>query len=143
MYRSEINERSPIRVFERSMHGGLGRGNVGVIAARPGVGKTPMLVQIGLDDLLRERKVLHLSHEHAVDHVRAYYDEIFHDLADGKRLEDPERVRLEMERNRLIFSHLGRTSRRPRRSAAGPPASPASRRRSTSLARSPTSTPTS
>ncbi|MBK8253454.1 MAG: hypothetical protein IPK82_12405 [Polyangiaceae bacterium] len=113
MYRSEINERSPMRVFERSMHGGLGRGNVGVIAARPGVGKTPMLVQIGLDDLLRERKVLHLSHEHAVDHVRAYYDEIFHDLAMWKRLEDPERVRLDIERSRLIFSHLGHTKTAP------------------------------
>jgi len=113
MYRSEINERSPMRVFERSMHGGLGRGNVGVIAARPGVGKTPMLVQIGLDDLLRERKVLHLSHDHAVDHVRAYYDEIFHDLATGKRLDDPERVRLDMERTRLIFSHLGQGKTSP------------------------------
>lgn len=113
MYRSEINERSPMRVFERSMHGGLGRGNVGVIAARPGVGKTPMLVQIGLDDLLRERKVLHLSHEHAVDHVRAYYDEIFHDLAVWKRLEDPEKVRLDIERSRLIFSHLGQAKAAP------------------------------
>jgi hypothetical protein len=114
MYRSEINERSPMRVFERSMHGGLGRGNVGVIAARTGVGKTPMLVQIGLDDLLRERKVLHLSHEHAVDHVRAYYDEIFHDLAVWKHLEDPERVRLDIERSRLIFSHLGHVKQAPR-----------------------------
>jgi len=113
MYRSEINERSPMRVFERSMHGGLGRGNVGVIAARPGVGKTPMLVQIGIDDLLRERKVLHISHEHAVDHVRAYYDEIFHDIALQKRLNDPERVRLDMERSRLIFSHLGHTKAAP------------------------------
>lgn len=113
MYRSEINERSPMRVFERSMHGGLGRGNVGVIAARAGVGKTPMLVQIGLDDLLRERKVLHLSHEHAVDHVRAYYDEIFHDLAVWKHLEDPERVRLDIERSRLIFSHLGHVKQAP------------------------------
>ncbi len=54
MYRNDVNERSPMRVFERSMHGGLGRGNVGVVASRPGVGKTPLLVQIGLDDLLRE-----------------------------------------------------------------------------------------
>ena len=75
MYRKEVNERSPMRVFEKSMHGGLGRGNVGLVAARPGVGKTPVLVQIALDDLLRDRKVLHISHEHAVDHVRAYYDE--------------------------------------------------------------------
>lgn len=104
MYRKEVNERSPMRVFEKSMHGGLGRGHVGLVAARPGVGKTPVLVQIALDDLLRDRHVLHISHEHAVDHVRAYYDEIFHDLTAVSRLADPDLVRLDMERHRLIFS---------------------------------------
>jgi KaiC/GvpD/RAD55 family RecA-like ATPase len=88
------------------MHGGLGRGNLGVIVARPGVGKTALLVQIALDDLLRDRKVLHISHEHAVDHVRAYYDEIFHDLATWMKLDLPEAVRVDIEKNRLIYSHL-------------------------------------
>ncbi|HZF53227.1 MAG TPA: hypothetical protein VE093_31465 [Polyangiaceae bacterium] len=95
-----------MRVFEGSMHGGLGRGNIGVIVARPGVGKTALLVQIALDDLLRDRKVLHISHEHAVDHVRAYYDEIFHDLAMVMKLDEPEAVRVDIEKNRLIYSHL-------------------------------------
>jgi archaellum biogenesis ATPase FlaH len=96
-----------MRVFENSMHGGLGRGNLGVVASRPGVGKTALLVQIALDDLMRDRRVLHISHENAVDHVRAYYDEIFHDLASSMRLEAPEEVRLDIERNRQIYSHLG------------------------------------
>ncbi len=106
MYRKDVNERSPMRVFERSMHGGLGRGHVGVVIARPGVGKTALLVQIALDDLMRDRKVLHISHEHAVDHVRAFYDEIFHDIAIANRLLQPQMVRLEIEQNRLIYSHL-------------------------------------
>jgi len=89
------------------MHGGLGRGNLGVVASRRGVGKTPLLVQVALDSLLRGRKVLHLSHDHTVDHVRAYYDEIFLDLARSSRLEQADGVRLDMERNRLIFSTLG------------------------------------
>jgi hypothetical protein len=107
MFRKDVNERSPMRVFENSMHGGLGRGNLGVVASRAGVGKTPLLVQIALDDLMRDRKVLHISHEHAVDHVRAYYDEIFHDLAGSMRLDNPEQEKLDIERNRLIYSHLG------------------------------------
>jgi archaellum biogenesis ATPase FlaH len=106
MYRKDVNERSPMRVFEKSIHGGLGRGNVGAVAARAGVGKTALLVQIALDDLLRDRKVLHISHEQAVDHVRAYYDEIFHDLSVTSKLEDPEGVKLDVERNRLIYSHV-------------------------------------
>ena len=108
MYRKEVNERSPMRVFERSMHGGLGRGNLGVIAAAAGVGKKALLVQIALDDLLRDRKVLHISHHHPVDRERSYYDELFHDLAETMHLEEPELVRTMIERNRLIYSHLGR-----------------------------------
>ena len=107
MYRKEVNERSPMRVFEKSIHGGLGRGNVGVVLSRAGVGKTALLVQIALDDLLRDRRVLHISTEHAVDHVRAYYDELFHDLAQYTKLAEPESVRLDVERHRLIFSLLG------------------------------------
>lgn len=113
MYRKEVNERSPMRVFEKSMHGGLGRGNVGVVAARHGVGKTPLLVQIALDDLMRDRRVLHISHEHAVDHVRAYYDEIFHDLVATSKLEAPESVKLDVERHRLIFSLMAQASTAP------------------------------
>jgi len=107
MYRKEVNERSPMRVFEKSMHGGLGRGNVGVVLSRPGVGKKALLVQIALDDLLRDRRVLHISTEHAVDHVRAYYDELFHDIASYTKLAEPESVRLDLERHRMIFSLLG------------------------------------
>ena len=113
MYRKEVNERSPMRVFENSIHGGLGRGNVGVVASGPGVGKTPLLVQIALDDLLRDRRVLHISFKHAVDHVRAYYGEIFHDLSTVCKLADPEAVRLDVERHRLIFSLASQPSAAP------------------------------
>jgi hypothetical protein len=113
MFRKEVNERSPMRVFERSLHGGLGRGNVGVVVARAGVGKTGLLVHIALDDLMRGRKVLHISHEHAVDRVRSYYDEIFHDIAITHRLAQAQLVRLDMERNRLICSHLSTDTEPP------------------------------
>jgi hypothetical protein len=77
------------------------------------VGKTPLLVQIALDDLMRDRKVLHISHEHAVDHVRAYYDEIFHDLAAAAKLEAPDFVKIDVERNRLIFSLMAQSTTAP------------------------------
>jgi archaellum biogenesis ATPase FlaH len=109
MYRKEVNERSPMRVFEKSIHGGLGRGKLGVVASKPGVGKTPLLVQIALDDLMRDRNVLHISHDHAADRVRAFYSELFHDLAQVSRLEDPATVELELERNRLILSLMSRS----------------------------------
>ena len=102
MYRKEVNERSPMRVFERSIHGGLGRGNVGVVMSRAGVGKTAFLVDIALDDLMRERKVLHINIDDPVEKVRAFYDEIFADLAVSMKLENRDKVHLTVERNRLI-----------------------------------------
>jgi hypothetical protein len=105
MYRKEVNECSPLRIFERSIHGGLGRGNLGVIISRAGVGKTAFLVDIALDDLMRRRKVLHVSINDSVDRVRSFYDEMFIELAKATRLENVDEVRLSMERNRHIHSY--------------------------------------
>jgi len=106
MYRKELNDRSPLRVFEKSIHGGLGRGNIGVAVGRHGVGKTAFLVGVALDDLMRGRKVLHVALDQPVEKVREYYDEIFMDLAKTSGLEDVGRERLEMERNRNIHTYI-------------------------------------
>src|SRR2546428_7985154 len=107
MYAKQVNDRSPLRIFERSIHGGLGAGNLGVVASRAGVGKTSFLVGIALDDLMRGRKVFHVALEQSVDHVREYYDEIFSDLAQTTHLEDTLRVRIDVERCRHIHTFIG------------------------------------
>ena len=107
MYCKEINKRSPMRVFERSTHGGLGCGNVGLVMSEPGLGKTPFLVGVALDDVMRDRKVLHVDMGHSADHVRNYYDEIFADLAKTTNLEESGDVHLMVERNRVIHSFRG------------------------------------
>jgi hypothetical protein len=109
MHRKELNERSPVRVLEASIHGGLGRGNIGVVVARQGVGKVAFLVGVGLDDLMRGRKVLHVSLEYSSDKVREYYDDIFQDMAHKRELEDVWKVRLDLERNRRIHCYMGGT----------------------------------
>jgi predicted ATP-dependent serine protease len=109
MLLKELNDKSPLRVLEGSMHGGLGRGNVGVVVAPAGIGKTALLVQIALDDLLRGRRVLHVSHEHPVDRVRSFYDELFAELVGVAKLADTASVKLEIERHRLIYSLPGNT----------------------------------
>ena len=106
-YRKDLNDRSPLRVFESSIHGGLGRGNIGVAVGRHGVGKTPFLVGVALDDLLRGRKVLHVALNTPWDKVREYYDEIFHDLARTSGLDDVAKEHREMERCRNIHTFLG------------------------------------
>ncbi len=101
MYRKEWNQRSPLRVFENSLHGGLGKGNMGVVMSRAGVGKTAFLIGVALDDLMRGRKVLHISFEDAVDRVREFYDAIFSEL----HLADALASRVTMERCRMIHSY--------------------------------------
>jgi len=105
MRRKEINERSPLRVLEQSIHGGLGEGKLGVVVARHGVGKTAFLVGVALDDLMRNRKVLHVSLDKSTEKVQDFYDEIFNDLVHTQHLENVWKVRLEMERNRRIHCY--------------------------------------
>ena len=49
----QLNSVSPLRVFENSINGGLGKGNLGVIVSKKGVGKTACLVHIATDKLSR------------------------------------------------------------------------------------------
>jgi hypothetical protein len=109
MYTKELNERNPLRLFEHSIHGGLGPGNIGVVVARHGIGKTAFLVGIALDDAMRGRKVLHVSLDKTVDHLREFYDEIFMDLAHAAHLEDLSSERLSMERNRMLHTYAGKS----------------------------------
>lgn len=102
MYRKELNEHSPLRILERSIHGGLGAGNFGVVMARAGAGKTAVLVQIGLDDLMRDRKVLHVALGQTLEHVHTWYDALFDDLAALYSLEEKETVRASIGKNRVI-----------------------------------------
>jgi hypothetical protein len=109
MYSKELSERNPLRLFEHSIHGGVGPGNIGVVVARHGIGKTAFLVGIALDDAIRGRKVLHVSLDKTVDHMREFYDEIFMDLAHSAGLEDLAAARLDMERHRMIHTYKGGT----------------------------------
>lgn len=109
MHHKELNERSPLRVLDQSIHGGLGRGNIGVVVARHGVGKTAFLVGVALDELMRGRNVLHVSLEQTAERVRTYYDEIFAELSHAEALDDVWRVRTSIERHRRIHCYLGGT----------------------------------
>ena len=93
MYRKEVNVQSPLRILDQSIHGGLGKGNLGVVMAPAGVGKSACLVQIGLDDLMREKAVLHVAIGQTMEHVSAWYDAAFEDLADVVQLADRAGVR--------------------------------------------------
>jgi len=105
MYRKEINEQNPLRILEQSTKGGLGPGNLGVVMARAGVGKTAFLVQIGLDDAMRERSVLHIALGQDLEHVHSWYDALFYDFSEATKLDGREQVRALMTKHRLIQAY--------------------------------------
>jgi hypothetical protein len=102
LYRKFLNARSPLRLLEKGLHGGLGPGNIGIVLAGHGVGKGSVLVGVALDELLRQGNVLHVSLSHPVAHVRAHYDTVFEDLAATTHLEDVESIHAEIDRRRDI-----------------------------------------
>jgi hypothetical protein len=102
MYRKFLTARSPLRVLEKGLHGGLGKGNVGLVIAGHGVGKSSFLVGVALDDLLRGDRVLHVVLDQTVAHTRAYYDTVFADLRATTQLADAPLVHGELEHLRAI-----------------------------------------
>lgn len=102
MYREYLTARSPIRMLEKGLHGGLGAGNLGMVLAGHGVGKSSFLVGMALDRLLRDENVLHVGLDQTVDHVRTYYDTVFDELAQQSHLEDAATVHAEADRRRSI-----------------------------------------
>lgn len=106
MYKKFLTARSPLRLFEKSLYaGGLGEGNLGLILAGNGIGKTSVLVGIALDELLRDGSVLHVTVGEPVAHVRAFYDTVFEELAYTTQLDHPTQVHADLDRKRRIRAY--------------------------------------
>jgi archaellum biogenesis ATPase FlaH len=105
MYRKFVTARSPLRLLEKGLQGGLGKGNLGLVLAGHGVGKTAFLVGLALDDLMRGGHVLHVSLQDTVAHVRAHYDTVFDDLASSTHLDEGAVVHADVDRHRHIRSY--------------------------------------
>jgi hypothetical protein len=104
MVKQELIQRSPVRIFEKSIHGGLKAGEIGVIASPSGVGKTAVLVQIALDKLLQGKKVIHVSFTQHTAYVLAWYEDIFDEFINKKNLENAKEVKNEVVKNRVLMN---------------------------------------
>ncbi len=102
MVEKSMMERSPVRIFERAIGGGLGEGKLGVVLSRHGVGKTGFLIGLAVDQLLQGRKVLYISTKESVEHINNFFDQIFHAMAASLEMDQVPQKQLRMERNRYI-----------------------------------------
>ncbi len=100
----ELNSVSPIRVFEESINGGLGKGNLGVIVSRHGLGKTACLVHLATDKLFKGENVIHVSFSGNVEHVINWYKEVFREIAELQSLDDAAMVYNSILSNRVVMN---------------------------------------
>ena len=99
-------EISPLKILEESPGKALGKGNLGVLMARAGVGKTACLIHIAFDKLFRREKLVHISLEDPPEKVSSYYNVIFSDLVMALNLENEPETRMILDENRMILAYL-------------------------------------
>lgn len=104
MLKEELIKKSPVRILERGIEGGLKAGNIGVIASRKGIGKTSVLVQLALDKLMQGKKVIHVSFTTHTSYVISWYENIFTEVAKRKNLDEYASVHDELMKNRVIMN---------------------------------------
>ena len=85
-----------------------------MVKSRAGLGKTAILVQIAMDAMLRDLKVLHVSIGEDLDKAKAWYDDIFKYIAEGSQLENSGEVKSELMRNRMIMTFKEAVFSRPK-----------------------------
>jgi len=87
----------------------LGPGNLGVLVARAGVGKTACLIHIAFDKIFRQKKLVHISLEEGPEKVASYYNVIYYDLLKALHIEDDYEYRVLMEKNRMTLAYLNQS----------------------------------
>ncbi len=97
---------SPLKILEGSTYKELGKGNLGVLMARAGVGKTSCLIHIAFDRLFREEKLVHVSIKDAPEKVTSYYYVILSDLVKVLNMGNEYEVRALIDKNRIILAYL-------------------------------------
>lgn len=103
MEKKDLIEHSPVRFFDKATNANLKKGQIGLITAKKGLGKTSILVQFGIDSLLNDMPLVHVSFDQQSSNVIAWYSSILAEIAKKKnfKLDD---INEEIVRNRTILN---------------------------------------
>ena len=96
---------SPFKILEKSSQKGLGPGNLGVLIARAGVGKTACLIHIAFDKIFRQKKLVHISLEEGAEKVRSYYNVMYSELVKALKIPDESEMAFLIDHNRMILAY--------------------------------------
>lgn len=103
MEKKDLIDYSPIRYFEKATSANLKAGEMGLITAKKGLGKTSLLVQFGIDSLLNDEALVHVSFDQQSSNVIAWYSSILAEIAKKKNINLYD-VNEEIVKNRTILN---------------------------------------
>lgn len=95
---------NPIRLLGKEPAVHFPQGGFGAVLARAGVGKTAVLVQIGINGLLEAKNVLHVSLNEPVRKVCLWYEEVFSNVAERFGVSDASEVWETLVPHRFIMT---------------------------------------
>lgn len=103
MVKQDLINTSPVRFFDAISQGGLKAGQMGLITSKKGLGKTSVLVQFGIDALLHDKHLIHVSFDQKSSNVIAWYESILAEIGKKKNI-DMVSLAEEIIRDRTILN---------------------------------------
>ena len=61
MVKQDLYNKSPVRLFDAATEGGLKEGGLGLVTSKKGLRKTSVLVQFGMDTLLKDEQLVDVT----------------------------------------------------------------------------------
>lgn len=104
MGKEDLVSNNPLRALGLEKEDGADGRRVGLIMARAGLGKTAILVQIAMDSMLRDNKVMHVAIGEGVEKTRTWYDDILGLMNEEKKIENFQQVVDDVMKNRMIMT---------------------------------------
>ena len=104
MVKQDLIDHSPVRFFDKAANGGLKAEKLGLVTAKKGLGKTSVLVQFGIDALLSDKHLVHVSYDQHSSNVISWYDSILAEIGKKKNLGDMAELNETIVRGRTILN---------------------------------------
>lgn len=104
MEKKDLFDKSPVRLFDAVADGGLKAGELGLVTAKKGLGKTSVLVQFGMDTLLQDKQLIHVSFDVHSSNVISWYDSIFAEIAKKKNVGNATELKNAVVSKRTILN---------------------------------------
>ena len=114
MVKQDLINLSPVRFFDDIADGGLKAGQLGLITAKKGLGKTSVLVQLGIDALIQDKQLVHVSFDQHSSNVISWYNSILAEIGKKKNLGDTSELNDSIVRERTILNFNQETFSMPK-----------------------------